>query len=57
MATQSLPPSGRVRATSGHAVAALSSHLAPAHRPKLAITGLIRSMEAEIEEYIAEQIG
>jgi hypothetical protein len=53
MSTRSRPSSGRVRATSGQAVSAIE----PTGAGTARITDLIRSMKAEIEEFIAEHIG
>jgi hypothetical protein len=57
MSTQSLPSSGRVRATSGGHCPAIRPASAGTADPKLAITELIRSIEVEIEQYIVEHIG
>jgi hypothetical protein len=57
MSTRSLPSYGRVHATSRGPLPRYPARLVGTAAPKLAITELIRSMEAEIEQYIAEHIG
>ena len=56
MSTQSLPSSGRVRATSGGHCRAIRPASAGTADPKLAITELIRSMEAEIRAILTDAV-